>query len=382
MGRVLIGGGTTYQATRKPRDRAPGGEADGGGGEGRPGAGVGSRLQRGRRCRHVGRAPLVGREQRLTLLQRPCRAARERRPQLLTLVGVPGSGESRLVFEDSSRRSRAATSASSSGAAAAAAYARRDLVGALGDRQGAAASLESDTSEAPTRAPTAVARFRPGPCPRPAGRAPPAAARGCSSSTGVLNRRPRERGVAAWRRFFGALGGDAPAACSCSGTCIDEARALLDFVDHLVDSASGVPVLAVYHFAHSSRAGQGRAAARSNWSASCCRPVHGQTAALVHALLGRPAVCWSTCRRDSSNTPAPIGSMRRSTTRMLTERPPNVDPPGPFGIIAAPPRHPLARGEGPAPDAAVIGTCSGSEPWAGPRRAARSVCMHSSERSS
>src|SRR3970282_1223160 len=47
-----------------------------------------------------GGAPLVGREQELTLLWETLgRVTRERRPQLLTLVGVPGIGKSRLVFE-------------------------------------------------------------------------------------------------------------------------------------------------------------------------------------------------------------------------------------------------------------------------------------------
>ena len=48
----------------------------------------------------VGGAPLVGREQELTLLRETLtRVIREREPQLLTLVGVPGIGKSRLVYE-------------------------------------------------------------------------------------------------------------------------------------------------------------------------------------------------------------------------------------------------------------------------------------------
>ncbi len=48
----------------------------------------------------AGGAELVGREQELTLLRETfARVARERSPQLLTLVGVPGIGKSRLVFE-------------------------------------------------------------------------------------------------------------------------------------------------------------------------------------------------------------------------------------------------------------------------------------------
>ncbi len=47
-----------------------------------------------------GGAPLVGRERELALLRETfLRVTREQEPQLLTLVGVPGIGKSRLVFE-------------------------------------------------------------------------------------------------------------------------------------------------------------------------------------------------------------------------------------------------------------------------------------------
>jgi class 3 adenylate cyclase len=46
------------------------------------------------------RAPLVGREREVALLLESFRRAREdREPQLVTLIGVPGIGKSRLVFE-------------------------------------------------------------------------------------------------------------------------------------------------------------------------------------------------------------------------------------------------------------------------------------------
>ena len=48
----------------------------------------------------VGGAPLVGRGQEITLLRETLtRVIREREPQLVTLVGVPGIGKSRLVYE-------------------------------------------------------------------------------------------------------------------------------------------------------------------------------------------------------------------------------------------------------------------------------------------
>ena len=51
-------------------------------------------------ARHGPRAPLVGRERELDLLVSAlARVREERSPQLVTLVGVPGIGKSRLVFE-------------------------------------------------------------------------------------------------------------------------------------------------------------------------------------------------------------------------------------------------------------------------------------------
>ena len=52
------------------------------------------------RCVQSGRSPLIGRERELRqLLDGLARAHQERSPQLVTLVGVPGIGKSRLVWE-------------------------------------------------------------------------------------------------------------------------------------------------------------------------------------------------------------------------------------------------------------------------------------------
>ena len=49
---------------------------------------------------HHARARLVGRERELSVLRDALdRARHERIPQLVTLVGVPGMGKSRLVYE-------------------------------------------------------------------------------------------------------------------------------------------------------------------------------------------------------------------------------------------------------------------------------------------
>ena len=59
-----------------------------------------ARARYGVDVRQAGGAPLVGRQAELDLLSDAlARAARERTPQLVTLVGVPGIGKSRLVWE-------------------------------------------------------------------------------------------------------------------------------------------------------------------------------------------------------------------------------------------------------------------------------------------
>ncbi len=59
-----------------------------------------ARARYGVDVRQIGRTPLVGRERELDALGDALNRARtEREPQLVTLVGVPGIGKSRLVFE-------------------------------------------------------------------------------------------------------------------------------------------------------------------------------------------------------------------------------------------------------------------------------------------
>ena len=93
---------TTYRATRQAIEyaEAPPVEAKG---KSRP---VEVWLAREARARfgvdvaHEARAELVGRDRELTVLRQAfARAMQERIPQLVTLVGVPGIGKSRLVYE-------------------------------------------------------------------------------------------------------------------------------------------------------------------------------------------------------------------------------------------------------------------------------------------
>ena len=87
---------------------------------------------------HEARSELVGRERELGVVRDAFERARhERTPQLLTLVGVPGIGKSRLVYElEPHRRGRSGAHHLASGSLPR--LRRRDhAVGAGRDRQGA-----------------------------------------------------------------------------------------------------------------------------------------------------------------------------------------------------------------------------------------------------
>jgi DNA-binding SARP family transcriptional activator len=100
-GGILVGE-QTYWATRQAIDYR---EAAPVGAKGKPGVtsaweAVGARPRRGVDLVREPRTPLVGRQRELDLLGSVlARAAGERSPQLVTIVGVPGIGKSRLVFE-------------------------------------------------------------------------------------------------------------------------------------------------------------------------------------------------------------------------------------------------------------------------------------------
>ena len=169
--------------------------------------------------------------------------SRERAPQLVTLVGVPGIGKSRLVFELFQtietgdfglvywRHGRSLP------------YGEGVTFWALGEMVKAQAGiLESDAPGRPRqklREAVAARRRRRGR--RRLGRA-------AASSAG----RPRDRrggtgdrrgeAFAAWRRFFEAIADERPLVLVFEDLhWADEA--LLDFVDYLVEWASGVPLL-------------------------------------------------------------------------------------------------------------------------------------------
>jgi class 3 adenylate cyclase/tetratricopeptide (TPR) repeat protein len=193
-----------------------------------------------------GGAELVGRSEELRLLRDAvARSERERSPQLVTLVGSPGIGKSRLLFElwsalDSDpatfvywRQGRSLP------------YGEGVSFWALGEMVKAQAGiLESDASEAAAeklRAAVAsvvadeveawwvLEHLRPlvglgGPPQDAADR--------------------RREAFGAWRRFFEALAEQRPLVLVFEDLHWAD-DGLLDFVDHLVDWSSGVPILVV-----------------------------------------------------------------------------------------------------------------------------------------
>jgi class 3 adenylate cyclase/tetratricopeptide (TPR) repeat protein len=193
-----------------------------------------------------GGAELVGREQELRLLREALsRAERQRDPQLVTLVGAPGIGKSRLLFElyraldddpevfANWRQGRSLP------------YGEGVSFWALGEMVKAQAGiLESDSAdEAAAKLGTSVELVV----------RDEAEAQWVDEHLGPLVglAGPEEAGAdlrreafAAWRRFFEALAEQRPLVLVFEDLHWAD-DGLLDFVDHLVDWASGVPILVV-----------------------------------------------------------------------------------------------------------------------------------------
>jgi class 3 adenylate cyclase/tetratricopeptide (TPR) repeat protein len=194
---------------------------------------------------HRTRTPLVGRERELAVLSDALARAREARaPQLVTLVGVPGIGKSRLVHE-LSRLVDADPELLSWRQGRCLPYGEGVAFWALAEMIKAQAGiLEGDpASTAQERLSSAVA----------------AAIAETGDAEWVLEHlRPllglgergeggadaRTESFAAWRRFLEALAEQRPLVLVFEDLHWAD-DGLLDFVDHLVDWATGVPVLVV-----------------------------------------------------------------------------------------------------------------------------------------
>ena len=206
---------------------------------------VAARSQFGVDVRQLGQAPLVGRLREIDLLAGALeRVKSEREPQLVTLVGVPGIGKSRLVWE-LFQQTDAASDLVAWRQGRSLPYGDAISFWALGEIVKAEGGiLETDTTadaEAKLgRALSALSLERAdaewiGRHLRPLV--------GLEAPTELHGDR-RGEAFAAWRRFLEALADQRPLVLVFEDLQWAD-DGLLDFVDHLVDWASGVPLLIV-----------------------------------------------------------------------------------------------------------------------------------------
>jgi len=239
--------------------------------------------------RQLGGTRLVGREDELeSLLAALNRARREREPQLVTLVGVPGIGKSRLVWElfqrvDQEpeitlwRQGRSLP------------YGEGVSFWALGEMVKAQAGVletdDADRTEAKLRETVAGVVSDPADAQWLVGHLRPLVGLEASAEAGSGR---RDEAFAAWRRFLEALAEQRPLVLVFEDLHWAD-DSLLDFVDHLVDWASGVPILVAGTARPellSRRPGWG--GGKSNALTLSLSPLsNDETAELVHALLER-----------------------------------------------------------------------------------------------
>ena len=224
--------------------------------------------------------------------RRSLASIREREPQLVTLVGVPGIGKSRLVFElfqtiESGefglvywRHGRSLP------------YGEGVTFWALGEMVKAQAGiLESDAREQAGREAA------------PGGRDDSSTTRPMPpGSSGTFARSPgsrptrlggdrRDEAFAAWRRYLEAIADERPLVLVFEDLHWAD-DALLDFVDYLVEWASGVPLLVLCTARPELLARRpGWGGGKVNSSTILLSPLsEEETAELLHALLGRSAI--------------------------------------------------------------------------------------------
>jgi class 3 adenylate cyclase/tetratricopeptide (TPR) repeat protein len=238
---------------------------------------------------HVGGAPLVGRDKELSLLREALeRALDEREPQLLTLAGVPGIGKSRLVFELFDAIERGAWGLVYWRRGRSLPYGEGVTFWALAEMVKAQAGiLESDTAaEAGEKVHRTVAEL-----------AREDEAQWLErhlrplvglAAEGELRGDHREEAFATWRRFFETLAERRPLVLVFEDLHWAD-DALLDFVDELVDWASGVPLLVLCTARPellTRRPGWG--GGKPNAATISLSPLSdAETARIVHSLLDR-----------------------------------------------------------------------------------------------
>jgi class 3 adenylate cyclase/tetratricopeptide (TPR) repeat protein len=242
--------------------------------------------------RQLGATALVGREDELAALAAALnRARREREPQLVTVVGVPGIGKSRLVWElfqrvDSERELTWWRQGRSLP------YGEGVSFWALGEMVKAQAGvLETDDAQRATaKLRDAVAALVADASDREWVEKHLRPLLGLEA-TGEVASGGREEAFAAWRRFLEALAEERPLVLVFEDLHWAD-DALLDFVDYLADWATGVPILVV------GTARPELLSRRPDWGGGkpnaltlSLSPLSDEdTARLVHALLDRPVL--------------------------------------------------------------------------------------------
>ena len=195
---------------------------------------------------HEARTALVGREHELGVLRGALERVRsERSPQLVTLVGVPGIGKSRLLYE-LSQIVEAEPELISWRQGHSLPYGAGVSFWALGEVVKAQAGiLESDDEEAAERKlGEMIAELVPRQADADWVRRHLAALAGLGRDEGSPGSDRRAETFAAWTRFFEALAELRPLVLVLEDLHWAD-DGLLDFVDHLVDWAGAVPVLVV-----------------------------------------------------------------------------------------------------------------------------------------
>ncbi len=243
-----------------------------------------------------GGAALVGRDEELGLLvDALARARRERSPQLVTLVGVPGIGKSRLVYE-LFRHIEQGDELTYWRQGRALPYGEGVTLWALSEIVKAHAGiLETDgMAEAEAKLDRSLVEIFDEGSDRDwvARHLRPLVGLGSGAE---LRGDRRTEAFAAWRRFFEAL-----AEHRALVLVIEDLHwaddALLDFVDHLVDWASGVPILVVCTARPElldRRPGWG-GGKRASTTVSLSPLSDEDTSRLVHDLLSRAVLAAET----------------------------------------------------------------------------------------
>ncbi|MBA3366309.1 MAG: AAA family ATPase, partial [Actinobacteria bacterium] len=286
-------------------------------------------------------APLVGRTRELELLvESLARVRAEQAPQLVTLVGTPGIGKSRLLYELFRaveqqpdliywRQGRSLPYgeglsfwALGEMVKAHAGIAENDAAGVAEEKLRRAVEASIDDA---TEAQWVTAQLRP--------------LVGLSAE-GELGGDRRSEAFTAWRRFFEALAERNPLVLVFEDLHWAD-QGLLDFVDHLVDWAGGVPILVLATARPellSLRPGWG--GGKPNAVTLSLSPLsEDETARLLHSLLDRsvlPAELQATLLQRAGGNPL----YTEEFARLLTERGLSSDADLPLpesvqGIIAA-----------------------------------------------